>query len=126
DYGGVRENQLAVFERLGVFKKFDWNAEALEQMRKELKAKGRTTKEVNDEIAKRTATKGQRGPMESSLLPFAPETLTKLVDPYDKTQDLAARVRSYLHSNCSQCHVEAGGGNAAMELEFTKSLAEMK
>ena len=59
-------------------------------------------------------------------MPFSPESLPKLVDPYDQSQDLTARVRSYLHSNCSQCHVEAGGGNAAMELEFTKSLDEMK
>ena len=59
-------------------------------------------------------------------MPFAPEKLKKLVDPYDKKQDLTARVRSYLHSNCSQCHVESGGGNAQMELEFTKTLNEMK
>jgi uncharacterized repeat protein (TIGR03806 family) len=79
-YGSVRENQLAVFERLGLFKEFK----------------------------------------------AAPVKLKKLVDPYDKSQDLTARVRSYLHSNCSQCHIESGGGNAQMELEFTKSLAEMK
>ena len=57
---------------------------------------------------------------------FAPESAPKLVDPYDKKQDLSARVRSYLHSNCAQCHVEAGGGNSAMELEFTKTLEQMK
>jgi uncharacterized repeat protein (TIGR03806 family) len=43
----------------------------------------------------------------------------KLVNPYDPSADLEARVRSYLHINCSQCHVADGGGNARMELEFT-------
>jgi hypothetical protein len=123
---GIRENQLAVFERLDLFKKFNWSTESRDKVREELKAKGRTTKEIDEEIAKRTATKGQRRSVDSSLLPFSPEKLPKLVDPYDKKQDLTARVRSYLHSNCSQCHVEAGGGNAAMELEFTKKLDEMK
>lgn len=42
-----------------------------------------------------------------------------LVDPYDSSQDLDRRARSYLHVNCSVCHVEAGGGNAKMELGFT-------
>jgi putative heme-binding domain-containing protein len=42
-----------------------------------------------------------------------------LVDPYDSGQDLDRRARSYLHVNCSVCHVEAGGGNAKMELGFT-------
>lgn len=123
---GVKENQLAVFERLALFEKFNWNAEALDKLRKELKAKGRTTKEINDEIARRTASRDQRKATQSSLLPFSPESMPKLVDPYDRSQDLTARVRSYLHSNCAQCHVEAGGGNAAMELEFTKTLDEMK
>ncbi len=123
---GVRENQLAVFERLNLFKKFNWSAEAHAKMRLDFKNKGRTTKEINDEIARRTATRDQRAAKESTLLPFAPETAPKLVDPYDKTQDLGARVRSYLHSNCAQCHVEAGGGNSPMELEFTKTLEQMK
>ena len=48
----------------------------------------------------------------------------KLVDPYDTTLPLDQRARSYLHVNCSSCHVEAGGGNARMELEFTRSLEE--
>lgn len=43
----------------------------------------------------------------------------KLVDPYDRAQDIDKRARSWIHANCSQCHVEAGGGNARMELEFT-------
>jgi uncharacterized repeat protein (TIGR03806 family) len=42
-----------------------------------------------------------------------------LVDPYDSSQDLDRRARSYLHVNCSVCHVEAGGGNAKMDLRFT-------
>ena len=42
-----------------------------------------------------------------------------LVDPYDSSQNLDQRARSYLHVNCSVCHVEAGGGNSKMELGFT-------
>jgi hypothetical protein len=48
------------------------------------------------------------------------------VDPYDATQDISLRARSYLHSNCSQCHVEAGGGNAMIDLEFTTPIDKMK
>lgn len=49
-----------------------------------------------------------------------------LVNPYDETQSLEQRVRSYLHTNCSGCHVEAGGGNARMELEWIRDLDEMR
>ncbi len=48
-----------------------------------------------------------------------PETRPHLVNPYDTHEDLSKRARSYLHANCSVCHVEAGGGNARMQLEFT-------
>jgi putative heme-binding domain-containing protein len=40
----------------------------------------------------------------------------RLADPRDASADLAARVRAYLHVNCSVCHVGAGGGNSKMEL----------
>ena len=123
---GLKENQLAVFERLNLFNKFNWTAEHHAKLRIELKAKGRTTKEINEEIARRTPARDQRAAAPSTLLPFNLATAPKLVDPYDKKQDLEQRVRSYLHSNCAQCHVEAGGGNAQMELEFTKTLEQMK
>jgi uncharacterized repeat protein (TIGR03806 family) len=55
----------------------------------------------------------------SGPLPKPPEQLTRLVNPYDATQPLDARARSYLHANCSACHVPAGGGNAQLELEIT-------
>jgi hypothetical protein len=48
------------------------------------------------------------------------------VNPYDKSADLTARAKSWLHANCSSCHVEAGGGNAQMELEFTTALEKMR
>ena len=49
----------------------------------------------------------------------------RLVDPYDPGQSLDARGRSYLHANCSVCHVEAGGGNSKMELGFTTAPERM-
>ena len=59
-------------------------------------------------------------------LPSRPEKMSKLTDPYDSIGDLDARARSYLHANCSVCHVEAGGGNAKMELEFNRERDKMQ
>jgi uncharacterized repeat protein (TIGR03806 family) len=41
----------------------------------------------------------------------------RLKNPYDTTHALASRVRSYLHTNCSSCHQDTGGGNSPMRLE---------
>src|SRR5437667_11460864 len=60
------------------------------------------------------------------MLAQDPAMMEKLVDPYDASKPLELRARSYLHSNCAQCHVEAGGGNAQIDLEFTTALDKMK
>lgn len=121
DYGGVKDNQLRVLERLGLLR-VNWADEIRQRMRDELKAQGKNDRQIDEYLQKQTTTRGQREPRVSSLLTVAPEKYRKLVDPYDKQADLALRARSYLHSNCAQCHVEAGGGNAQMELEFNTPL----
>ena len=50
----------------------------------------------------------------------------RLVNPYDASQDLEARARSYLHANCSSCHVEAGGGNSRIRLNIEQKREEMQ
>ena len=51
-------------------------------------------------------------------LPKPVEELTRLSDPFDPALDLKQRAASYLHANCSNCHVEAGGGNALFSVEI--------
>ncbi len=57
----------------------------------------------------------------NGVFPFdkPPEKMGTLVNPYDEAADLELRARSYLHANCSHCHVEAGGGNSAITLRAT-------
>jgi uncharacterized repeat protein (TIGR03806 family) len=50
----------------------------------------------------------------------------KLVNPYDRSLPLEIRARSYLHANCAQCHVDAGGGNAQIDLEITTAREKMR
>jgi hypothetical protein len=64
-------------------------------------------------------------------LPARSDQLPKLAD-YTASEpeahlrpDLEARARSYLHSNCSHCHMKWGGGNADFQLLATLSLDEM-
>jgi uncharacterized repeat protein (TIGR03806 family) len=50
----------------------------------------------------------------------------RLTNPYDAGAPPEARVRSYLHVNCSTCHVPEGGGNSRMDLALTAPLRRMR
>ena len=48
--------------------------------------------------------------------------LPRLADPASDRESLENRVRSYLHSNCANCHVKEGGGNSKIILAASRSL----
>jgi glucose/arabinose dehydrogenase len=58
-------------------------------------------------------------------LPPRREDGPRLVNPYEVRALQDSRVRSYLHVNCSTCHVKEGGGNALMELGLSTPLGDM-
>jgi uncharacterized repeat protein (TIGR03806 family) len=58
-------------------------------------------------------------------LPKAPEDLPRLVDYENERLDLNLRARSYLHANCSHCHMKWGGGNAEFQLLASLELKDL-
>ncbi len=107
--GGRTDHQFRVLEHLGMLR-VDWYGEV----------RGSITDSTN------SPQPGQREPRSSRLLHQNPASFKKLVDPDDAKQDLGLRARSWLHSNCSSCHLEAGGGNAQFNAEFETPLDKMK
>jgi uncharacterized repeat protein (TIGR03806 family) len=57
-------------------------------------------------------------------LPAPAEKLPHLVNYEDEKLDLNQRARSYLHANCSHCHMKWGGGNADFQLLATLPLKD--
>jgi uncharacterized repeat protein (TIGR03806 family) len=126
DYGGGHvENQLALLERLGLLK-VDYAAEAQQAVRRDGARKGLEGKMLDDYVQHLTDTRDQREVHESSLLYKPAGEYGKLVNPRDTAAAVDARARSYLHANCAICHIEAGGGNAAIDLGFMTSRAAMR
>ena len=62
----------------------------------------------------------------NGTLPARAENRPRLVNPYDEQAPREARVRSYLHVNCSTCHVQEGGGNSLMQLSLTTPQGDMR
>ena len=48
-----------------------------------------------------------------------------MVDPYDETQNLTRRAKSWLDTNCSQCHQPGGPTGVDMDLRYETPLANM-
>jgi mono/diheme cytochrome c family protein len=44
-------------------------------------------------------------------------------NPADTSQPLASRARSYLHTNCSQCHRPSGGTPVNLDLRFATAMS---
>jgi mono/diheme cytochrome c family protein len=116
---GVEDNQLRVLEHLGLLR-IDYMWHIQDDVRQRLTEAGKSDAEISQEMARRFPKRdpgyANLGP--STLLAFDPEDTKRLVDPYDKSQDLSTRARSYLHANCAICHIEGGGGNALLNLEY--------
>src|SRR5262249_51761473 len=64
------------------------------------------------------------GVFTTNTLPKPPSDLPHLVNPVDATASLDARARSYLHANCSHCHVDFGGGHARFQLLYSLALGK--
>lgn len=125
DYSGAEANQLEVLEWLGLLK-LNWKSEALTVLKKDLADAGRSDEDIAAFVGKWKVASGQRSVPVTTLLADRGRHMDRLSDPYDTSESLTARVRSYLHSNCAQCHVNAGGGNAQMQLTYSASLKDAK
>jgi mono/diheme cytochrome c family protein len=51
-----------------------------------------------------------------------PSTLASLADPSDVSASLDDRARSWLHTNCAQCHRPGGPAPSDLDLRFTTAL----
>ncbi len=120
----IKFNQLEALENMGVLKT-NWVSHAQESLRADLEATGKAKDEIEAHINQLVVSDGQRKVLTNSMMGKRGSENLKLVDPYDASAELEQRAKSFLHSNCAYCHIEAGGGNAKMNLSYYASLAQM-
>ena len=124
-YGaGAIANQLDALESMGVLKT-NWVTHAQEALRTQMKVDEKSKMEIESHISKLKVNDGQRGIQINSMMGKAGAENPKLADPYDASANLEQRARSFLHSNCAYCHIEAGGGNAKMNLAYYAGIEQM-
>jgi uncharacterized repeat protein (TIGR03806 family) len=75
-------------------------------------------------VANQLATLAHIG-LFAQKLPAPPDKLPRLADFDEAKLPIDVRARSYLHSNCSHCHMKWGGGNAEFKLLVGLPVAEM-
>jgi glucose/arabinose dehydrogenase len=121
DYGGTTDNQLRVVEHLGLLK-LGYADDAKAFLKEDLKQQGLSDDDADKQLKQINHKAGQRAVPEPQLLAATPARYGSIPNPYDASAPLESRVRSYLHANCAICHVEAGGGNAQMQLEYSTPL----
>jgi glucose/arabinose dehydrogenase/mono/diheme cytochrome c family protein len=129
------DNQLRTFEHLGLLEQ-DVDGLARERIaalvRNEIAAGTPDPEAVAARAAlvrqctESPARKDMAKPLPVPMLFASPARLPRLVDPRDGSQVLARRVRSYLHANCSSCHIAAGGGNSRIHFDFRTPLERMQ
>ena len=103
-----------------------WSDEDKQSLRKVLQENGVNRYRLDSRVEEITVAGSDLAVLPVELPFHWSAAFPRLVDPYDSRAPLEARSRSYLHSNCAQCHVQAGGGNSQISLEFSKSLQDMK
>jgi len=119
--GHFTDNQLRTLEHLGLLE-VNWWGDAVGSLYGKAVAAGVPEQDrwgwVGRQMASLDPAAKTFPERRSALLGKSPANTNGLVNPLDDSHPLEARARSYLHSNCSSCHVYAGGGNAQIDLEY--------
>jgi hypothetical protein len=69
----------------------------------------------------------RRGVVDAASVPADVAALGGLVDPADAAASVETRARSYLHSQCAQCHNrDFGTGQGDLDLRWGKTFADMR
>ena len=126
DYGTCTDNQLNTLAHLRLLKGHDGYDQARDQIAAHADKKKLTGKDKDEYLTVNGQQTGQRKPAATTALTPDVAKTPKLADPYNPKDDLTARAKAWLHTNCANCHVEAGGGNAAMELGNDTPLDKMR
>lgn len=120
---GKKINQIAWIEAQGRLTQL-WGNARMDQLRERGKQAGLKDGTLEAWVTSRTPDGGFRS--QGTLLDSDPSQFPGLHNPVDsKAGSLEQRARSYLHVNCSPCHVEAGGGNSKIRLDLGATLAQM-